>query len=65
MFLVYQVLYINDVPVTQINYFKFLGTILTNSGEIEADVKHEIQAGWMKWKTISRVLYNKRIPIKK
>lgn len=28
--------------------FKYLGYIVQNVGEIEGDVKHQIQAGWLK-----------------
>ena len=33
-------------------------------GEIEADVSHRIQAGWLKWRRVSGVLCDKKVPLK-
>ena len=33
-------------------------------GEIDEDLNYRIRIGWMKWRNISRVLYDRRIPIK-
>ena len=42
----------------------FLESIIHKDGDIEKDVNHRINAGWMKWKNASRVLCDRRIPIK-
>jgi len=44
--------------------FKYLGSIVQNDGEIEADVNHRIQAGWLKWRRASGVLCDKKVPLK-
>ncbi|KAL5163533.1 Sugar transporter ERD6-like 16 [Glycine soja] len=36
----------------------------TDDGEIEGDVNHRIQAGWMKWRKASGVLCDAKVPIK-
>ncbi|KAH1239583.1 Aspartyl protease family protein [Glycine max] len=37
---------------------------IEDDGEIEGDVNHRIQAGWMKWRKASGVLYDAKVPIK-
>ena len=36
--------------------FKYLGSVLQGSGDIDSDVIHRIGAAWMKWRLASRVL---------
>ena len=55
---------VGDDTIPQVARFKYLGSIIHNDGEIEADVNHRIQAGWMKWRSASGVLCDKRIPLK-
>ena len=33
--------------------FQYLGSITQNNGEIDEDVIHKIQVGWMKWRNAS------------
>ena len=33
------------------NNFKYLGSIIQKDGEINSDVNHRIQAGWLKWRS--------------
>ncbi|XP_059285302.1 uncharacterized protein LOC132038635 [Lycium ferocissimum] len=42
--------------------FKYLGSIMQPSGEIDDDVTHRIGAGWMKWRLASGVLCDKKVP---
>jgi hypothetical protein len=44
--------------------FKYLGSIISNNGEIMEDVINRIKVGWMKWRSASGVLCDKRLPIK-
>nr|ABD33143.2 Transcription factor IIA, helical [Medicago truncatula] len=39
---------VGDYIIPQVARFKYLGSIVQNVGEIEADVNHRIQAGWLK-----------------
>ncbi|XP_059285773.1 uncharacterized protein LOC132039265 [Lycium ferocissimum] len=41
--------------------FKYLGSIIQGTGEIDDDVTHRIGAGWMKWKLASGVLCDKNM----
>ncbi|CAN6543933.1 unnamed protein product [Malus baccata var. baccata] len=36
--------------------FHYLGSILQKNGELDGDLNHRIQAGWMKWNSASGVL---------
>ena len=44
--------------------FKYLGSIIQNDGEIDGDVTHCIQAGWLKWRSATGVLCDKKFPIR-
>ncbi|KAF3615267.1 hypothetical protein FXO38_35214 [Capsicum annuum] len=44
--------------------FKYLGSMIQGNGEIDEDVSHRIGGGWMKWKLASRVLCDKKLPLK-
>ncbi|MCX8759408.1 reverse transcriptase domain-containing protein [Vibrio parahaemolyticus] len=44
--------------------FKYLGSIISNNGEIMDDVINRIKVGWMKWRNASGVLCDRRLPAK-
>ena len=39
-------LYGQEIPMS--NHFKYLDSIIQKDGEIDSDVNHRIQAGWLK-----------------
>jgi len=47
---------VGDHTIPQVTRFEYLGSIVQNDGEIEVDVSHRIQAGWLKWRRASGVL---------
>jgi len=55
---------VGDHIIPQVTWFKYLGSIVQNDGEIEADVSHRIQAGWLKWRRASCVLCDKKVQLK-
>ncbi|XP_024635204.1 WD repeat-containing protein ATCSA-1 isoform X1 [Medicago truncatula] len=55
---------VGDHFIPQVTRFKYLGSFVQNDGEIEADVSHHIQAGWLKWRRASGVLCDKKVPLK-
>ncbi|RZC11806.1 Solanesyl diphosphate synthase 3, chloroplastic/mitochondrial [Glycine soja] len=55
---------IGDHIIPQVTRFKYLGSVIQDDGEIEGDVNHRIQAGWMKWRKASGVLCDAKVPIK-
>uniref|UniRef100_A0A0V0GWA3 Putative ovule protein n=1 Tax=Solanum chacoense TaxID=4108 RepID=A0A0V0GWA3_SOLCH len=40
--------------------FKYLGSIIRGSGDIDVDITHRIGAMWMKWRLAYGVLCNKK-----
>ncbi|XP_070005767.1 uncharacterized protein [Nicotiana sylvestris] len=42
--------------------FKYLGLMIQGDGEIDEDVTHRIEAGWIKWRLASGVLCDKKVP---
>jgi len=43
-----------EMPVS--NHFKYLSSIIQKDGEINRNVNHRIQAGWLKWRSATGVL---------
>ena len=50
--------------VTKKDTFRYLVSMLQRDGDIDADVSHRIKAGWIKWRQVSGILYDKRVPQK-
>ena len=44
--------------------FQYQGSMLQMDGDIDADVSHRIKAGWIKWRQVFDILYDKRVPQK-
>lgn len=51
---------IEDHDIPQSDSFRYIGSIISNDGEIDEDVEHRIKAGWLKWRLTSRVLCNRQ-----
>ena len=45
---------IGDHIIPKVTRFKYLVSVIQDYGEIEGDVNHRIQAGWMKWRRRER-----------
>ena len=45
------------------SHFKYLGFIIEKDGEIDSDVNHRNQADWLKWRSATRVLYDRNIAV--
>ncbi|KAL6494119.1 hypothetical protein OROGR_032028 [Orobanche gracilis] len=43
-------------------FFRYLGSIIQKDGELDGDVAHRIKAGWLKWKSATRVLCDPNMP---
>ena len=41
---------IDDTVVKSTTRYKYLGSIIQRDREIDGDVSHRIQAGWLKWR---------------
>ncbi|KAL7258934.1 hypothetical protein ACSBR1_004943 [Camellia fascicularis] len=55
---------IENQELPKSEHFHYLGSIITIIGEIRVDVVHRIKAGWLKWRSASGVLCDKRVPIR-
>ncbi|EYC35613.1 hypothetical protein Y032_1013g3393 [Ancylostoma ceylanicum] len=54
-----------DVDVNELrrtDYFKYLGSTLSADGSLDHEVVAHINAAWMKWRAMTRVLCDKKIP---
>ena len=43
--------------------FKYLGSLFTSEGGSQADVNNRIRIGWMKWKEVSGVMCDRKMPV--
>jgi len=50
--------------IPKVDKFKYLGSIIEKRGDIDDDIDHCIRVGWQKWINKSRVLCDKKIPIR-
>jgi len=50
-----------EIPMS--SHFKYLSFIIQKDGEINSDVNHRIQAGWLKWRSAIWVLCDRNIPL--
>ena len=55
---------IGEHIIPKVSSFRYLGSIIQSNGEIDGDVTHRIQAGWMKWRNASGVICDRKIPNK-
>ena len=55
---------IGDQEVPKSDCFRYLGSIWQKNGELDEDLNHRIQVGWMKWKSASGLLCDCRMPLK-
>ena len=53
-----------DTELPTVTSFKYLGSIFTSEGGSQADVNNRIRIGWMKWKEVSGVMCDRKIPVK-
>jgi len=54
----------NGEEMPQVKKFKYLGSTLNETGGCEEEVKTRVKAGWTKWREISGVICDRRIPRK-
>ena len=48
----------------RVQKFKYLGSIVDASGNMEEEVKHRVQAGWNNWRSASGVLCDRKVPLR-
>ena len=53
----------DDKPNT-VTTFKYLGSIFDSNGGAERNINNRVKLAWMKWKQLTGVLCDKKVPIK-
>ncbi|XP_047988405.1 uncharacterized protein LOC125228012 [Leguminivora glycinivorella] len=56
--------YIGTDRLPTVTKFKYLGSVLSSDGKIDSDIVHRTQTGWMKWRELTGVLCDRKIPLK-
>ena len=51
-----------DKKVPKVKEFKYLGSTVQESGSCEREVKKRVQAGWNRWRRVSGVICDRRLP---
>ena len=49
-------------PLPSVNSFKYLGSVIDDSGGCGKDVDVRIKVAWSRWRYLSGVIYDKKIP---
>ena len=49
--------------VNKIPAFKYLWTFVTEDGELDVEINHQIQCGWNSWRKLSGVLCDKKMNV--
>lgn len=55
---------LDSEPLKMTDSFTYLGSVLSSDGKCDQAVNQRIQAGWLKWRSVSGVLCDNRMPIK-
>ena len=51
-----------DKKVPRVKEFKYLGSTVQESGSCEREVKSRVPAGWTRWRKVSGVISDRRLP---
>ena len=52
-----------DAELPTVTSFKYIGSLFTSEGGSQADVNNRIRIGWMKWKEVSGVMCDRKMPV--
>lgn len=55
---------IRNSSLPTVTQFKYLGSILTSDGKIDNDVIHRTTTGWYKWRQLTGVMCDRKMPLK-
>ena len=57
-------IHLQEETVKRVKTFTYLGSILAEDGELDAEVTQRVQSGWKNWKRVSGVLCDPRMNVK-
>ena len=52
-----------DAELPTVTYFNYLRSLFMSEGGSQADVNDMIRIGWMKWKDVSGVMCDRKMPM--
>ena len=59
----YEEIQLGDDKLNTVTTFKYLGSIFDSNGGAERDINNRVKLAWMKWKQLTGVLCDKKVPI--
>ena len=54
---------LNGEMLKRVKIFKYLGSMVKETVEMEKEVNFRIQCGWNNWQKVSGVICNRRVPV--
>ena len=55
---------LGDGPIQTVKVFKYLGSMFAAEGGSETDVNNRVKVAWAKWREVSGVMCDKKMPTK-
>ncbi|KAK6740540.1 hypothetical protein RB195_008789 [Necator americanus] len=55
---------VDGTELNKVNCFKYLGSKVTSTGDIDQEGRARVNAAWMKWKMATGVLCDKKVPVR-
>ncbi|KAK6742270.1 hypothetical protein RB195_009871 [Necator americanus] len=55
---------VDGTELNKVNCFKYLGSKVTSTGDIDQEGRARVNAAWMKWKIATGVLCDKKVPVR-
>ncbi|KAK6754463.1 hypothetical protein RB195_013455 [Necator americanus] len=55
---------VDGTELNKVNCFKYLGSKVTSTGDIDQEGRARFNAAWMKWKMATGVLCDKKVPVR-
>ncbi|KAK6749799.1 hypothetical protein RB195_002043 [Necator americanus] len=55
---------VDGTELNKVNCFKYLGSKVTSTGDIDQEGRARVNTAWMKWKMTTGVLCDKKVPVR-
>ncbi|KAI0526895.1 hypothetical protein KFK09_002488 [Dendrobium nobile] len=55
---------LGDQVINKSTHFRYLESIVQSDSEINGDIISRIQVGWLKWRNVSGLLCDRKVPLK-